>query len=128
MPGRGTSRQPAGVRSTARSTSRAALRPIRSAPAPRAGSSGRWAKPGSSPTTSRIASAGSVPGRDPTPEAGPHVGGTGLGSSLLSGSDGEITTATLVRRRDPSGVGQPILVVWLAGGGETGEYASKYAT
>src|SRR4051812_14662079 len=79
-----------------------------SAPAPRPGSSGRCGKSGSSPVTSRSASTGSVPGRDPTPEAGPHGVGTGL-RSVLSGSPpglvlsagssaGEDTTTTVSRR------------------------------
>ena len=73
MPGRGTSRHPAGVRSTARSTSSAALRPIRSAPGTPAGQLGQVRRtPAAHRATSRTASAGSVPGRDPTPEAGPH--------------------------------------------------------
>src|SRR5688572_7535095 len=130
MPGRGTSRQPAGVRSNARSTRNAAPRPIRSAPGPRAGSSGRCAKSGSSPTTRRSASAGSAPGRDPTPEAGPHAVGTGLGS-VLSG----VTAATLVRRRDTSrrrDPGQQVQAVEAgkrpSSGGSTGEKASKYVS
>jgi hypothetical protein len=83
-----------------------------SAPAPRSGSSGRCAKSGSSPVTRRSASTGSVPGRDPTPEAGPHrvapgptapsrgssracEGGGGPGPSSV----GESTATTVARRR-----------------------------
>ena len=46
-------------------------RPIMSAPAPRAGSSGTCGRSGSSPSTVLVASAGSVPGIDPTPVATP---------------------------------------------------------
>src|SRR3954467_5050515 len=62
---------------------------MRSAPAPRPGSSGRCGRSGSSPVTRRNASTGSVPGSDPTPEAGPHGVGTGL-RSVLSGSPPEV--------------------------------------
>jgi len=48
-----------------------AVRPVRSAPGPRAGSSGRCGKSGSSPAMTRMASAGSVPGIDPIPVALP---------------------------------------------------------
>src|SRR5207344_443877 len=73
-PGRPANRQPVEVASTGRSSSSAAVRPVRSAPTPRAGSSARWGTSGSSPTTIRIASAGSVPGMDPVPvaQAGGH--------------------------------------------------------
>ena len=70
-PGRSATRQPRGVTSTAMSTSSAAVRPVRSAPGPRSGSSGRCGKSGSSPTTTRIASAGLVPGIEPIPVALP---------------------------------------------------------
>ncbi len=53
------------------STRNAAPRPIMSAPGPRAGSSGRCGRSGSSPRTVLVASAGSVPGIDPTPVATP---------------------------------------------------------
>ena len=66
-PGWSTSRQPDGCRSTGRSTRKAVPRPTMSAPAPRPGSSGRCGRSGSSPNTIRMASAGSVPGIDPTP-------------------------------------------------------------
>ena len=46
MPGRSTSRQPEGCRSTCRSTSSAAVRPTMSAPGPRPGSSGRCGRSG----------------------------------------------------------------------------------
>ncbi|GAA3435658.1 hypothetical protein GCM10018954_052650 [Kutzneria kofuensis] len=46
-----------------------AVRPIMSAPTPRAGSSARCGRSGSSPTTTRLASPGSVPGSDPMPVA-----------------------------------------------------------
>src|SRR3954466_15271318 len=42
-----------------------------SAPTPRAGSSGRWGKSGSSPNTTAAASAGSVPGIEPIAVAAP---------------------------------------------------------
>ncbi len=74
-PGRSASRQPRGVTSAGMSTSRAAVRPVRSAPGPRSGSSGRYGNPGSSPATTRIASAGSVPGIDPIPVALPGAQG-----------------------------------------------------
>ena len=70
-------RQPRVVVSTARPVSSAAVRPVRSAPGPRPGSSGRCGKPGSSPSTTATASAGSVPGIEPTPVALP--GGQGKG-------------------------------------------------
>ena len=70
-PGRSASRQPRGLTSTGMSTSRAAVRPVRSAPGPRAGSSGRCGRSGSSPAMTRIASAGSVPGIEPIPVALP---------------------------------------------------------
>src|SRR5215469_13444316 len=66
------------------STSRAAVRPVRSAPGPRAGSSARCGRSGSSPKTRRNASAGSVPGSEPTPVA--LAGGQGKGSSVISGT------------------------------------------
>ena len=70
-PGRSARRQPRGVTSTAMSTSSAAVRPVRSAPGPRSGSSGRCGKSGSSPAMTRIASAGLVPGIEPIPVALP---------------------------------------------------------
>src|SRR5262245_5619558 len=59
----------------------AAGRPIMSEPGPRAGSSGRWGKSGSSPNTSLVASTGSVPGREPTPVADPGAQGIELESA-----------------------------------------------
>src|SRR4051812_46758399 len=111
---------------------------MRSAPAPRPGSSGRCGRSGSSPVTRRNASTGSVPGSDPTPEAGPHWVGAGLGSSvppsslpgavLSSGpSVGEATAKTVARRRGSLLDGQTGLA-WSAGGGLTGECSLKYAT
>ena len=91
-PGRGTSRQPAGVRSTARSTSRAALRPIRSAPAPRPGSSGRCAKSGSSP---RRAAAPRRVGAGQGPDAGGRPPRDGDRPRVVVLSVAEATTATL---------------------------------
>ena len=70
-PGCSASRQPRGVTSTGISTSSAAVRPVRSAPGPRSGSSGRCGKSGSSPAMTRIASAGLVPGIEPIPVALP---------------------------------------------------------
>src|SRR3954449_779865 len=88
---------------------------MRSAPAPRSGSSGRCGKSGSSPVTSRSASTGSVPGREPTPEAGPQSVGTGL-RSVLSGSPpgvvssgrsgGEAAATTVAGRRQEHAGGQ----------------------
>src|ERR1700753_2095097 len=66
-PGRSAIRHPVGTVSTGMSISRAAVRPMRSAPGPRFGSSGRNGKSGSSSTTIRTAAAGSVPGSDPVP-------------------------------------------------------------
>src|SRR5262245_12892804 len=51
------------------STSRAAVRPIMSAPGPRPGSSGRWGNAARVSSTIFTASAMSVPGSDPTPVA-----------------------------------------------------------
>ena len=79
-PGRAVTRQPVGTTSTARSTSSAAVRPIMSAPTPRAGSSGRCGSSGSSPTTVAAASPTSVPGSEPTPVAAPEGQRTGSGS------------------------------------------------
>ena len=59
-----------------------ALRPIRSAPGPRSGSSGRCGRSGSSPKTIRCASAMSVPGSEPIPVAAP----AGHGKSLTGRS------------------------------------------
>ncbi len=57
--------------STGSSDSRPAPRPISSAPGPRAGSSGRYGRSVSSPSTVATASTMSVPGSDPTPVAEP---------------------------------------------------------
>ena len=75
-PGRSTSRQPTGCRSTGMSTSSAAARPIMSAPGPRAGSSGRYGTcgSGSSPSVVRSVSTPSSPGHEPTPLARPGTG------------------------------------------------------
>ena len=72
-PGRGTSRQPAGrqVDGEVDQQRGAAADQVRPGARDRAARAGA-ANSGSSPTTSRTASAGSVPGRDPTPEAGPQ--------------------------------------------------------
>ncbi len=71
-PGASVSRQPAGCRSAPSSLTMARARPVMVAPAPRPGSSGRWGRSGSSPSTVRTASAyaaSSSPGIDPTPVA-----------------------------------------------------------
>src|SRR5204862_557122 len=65
------------------STSSPVARPIMSAPGPRAGSSGRYGRSGSSPNVMRTASPMSVPGNDPIPVAAP----AGHGSSMVTGSD-----------------------------------------
>jgi hypothetical protein len=63
-----------------------------------------------------------VPGRDPTPEAGPQVMGAGLGSVLSSGS--WATAATLAAAVAPAASGQPVIcVLWFAAGGVNGECA-----
>ena len=68
-PGRSVNRHRPAVISTGSSISSAAVRPVRSAPGPRSGSSARCGKSGSSPRMIRVASAGSVPGMEPTPVA-----------------------------------------------------------
>src|SRR5579863_24594 len=83
-PGRSARRQPRGVTSAGMSTSRAAVRPVRSAPGPRSGSSGRYGKSGSSPVMTRIASPGSVPGIEPIPVALPGGHGKRWLSTLPS--------------------------------------------
>ena len=83
-PGRSASRQPRVVTSAGMSTSRAAVRPVRSAPGPRSGSSARCGKPASSPAMTRMASAGSVPGIDPIPVALPGDHGKGWLSTVSS--------------------------------------------
>ena len=79
-PGREAARHRLAYSSTGSSTSSAADRPITSAPGPRAGSSGRWGRSGSSPRTTRRASAISVPGSDPIPVAAP----AGQGQSVTT--------------------------------------------
>ena len=94
-PGRSTSRQPDGCRSTGRSTRNAVPRPIMSAPTPRAGNSGTCGRSGSSPSTVLVASAGSVPGIDPTPVATPanccSVTAATLSGPRLSVPSGNVT-------------------------------------
>src|SRR5918995_4840835 len=64
------------------STSNPAVRPIMSAPTPRAGSSGRCGSSGSSPTTTAAASAGAAPGSEPTPVAAPAAQRSGRGAGV----------------------------------------------
>ena len=103
------SRQPEGWRSTGRSGSSAHVRPTRSAPGPRPGSSGRCGSSGSSPATIADASRGSVPGIDPTalPEPRASTGKTGDSARIrarLSSRHGRTWPATRRRAPTPSGV------------------------
>ncbi len=64
-------RQPLGSTRAKTSTRSPAVRPIMSAPGPRAGSSGRWGSVSNEPVTVFAASRASVPGIEPTPVAVP---------------------------------------------------------
>jgi hypothetical protein len=74
-----------------------------------------------------------VPGKDPTPEAGPQgAAGTGLGSSRwsgCSGSDDGTTTATVAQPPSWSRAGQQVVAVdwtaWPVAGGWNGAVADE---
>lgn len=72
-PGRSPIRQPLGSTRANSSTSIPAVRPIMSAPGPRAGSSARNGKSSKDPVAVLAASRASPPGREPTPVAGPKL-------------------------------------------------------
>ena len=78
------------------------MRPIMSAPTPRAGSSGRAVSTGSSPATMAAASRGSVPGMEPTPVAAPSGQRAGGAAGSSSGSGPELWVAREARPR-PAG-------------------------
>lgn len=72
-PGRSPSRHPLGSTRAYSSTSIPAVRPIMSAPGPRAGSSARNGKSSKDPVTVLAASRASPPGIEPTPVAAPKL-------------------------------------------------------
>ncbi len=92
-PGRSPRRQPLGSTRAYSSTSIPAVRPIMSAPGPRAGSSGRWGKSSKLPVTVFAASRASVPGREPMPVAGPKRWLAFTGEAYAVGGQGVFAPA-----------------------------------